>query len=305
VTRRNQVEPLAYINVAETTDVTALQRSDSVMISTLSLVSSSLVLPGGRTARVLRLSSTVAVFGALLTLAQPAFSQSPAPSSEVAAEPAPQPGTAPAAPVASTPASPSPGDAPVGVPPPAQPQASASTEPGPAASDKLFDHWEGGGWLGYGVQLDSEATRPFGVTLGARVGAVVPQRLYLGLVLGVFAGQSSSATYQGVRYTASLWQTQVGVEGGYDLELGPLTLRPYLGIGINHTKVSYSATYVVTSYQEDHNASTDLFLNPGAMAHLELTKRVYAGVDTHLSLVTDSPLRSAFVVAASGGVSFF
>lgn len=246
------------------------------MFSTHSNVCSRNVGVARRSARARRLSSAVVAFGVVATLARPAFSQP-------AAEPSPEatPATAPAAPTSVAPATP---------PPPA---------------DKLLHHWEIGGWLGYGIQLDSEPTRPFGLTLGVRGGVVLPQHLYLGLAVGVFGGQSRSLTEQGVRYTVSLWQSQVGVEGGYDLELGPLTLRPFVGVGVNRTTVSYSATVVFDSYREDHDASTDLYVSPGALLHLKLTERIYAGVDSHLTLVTDSPVRSALTVAASGGVAFF
>lgn len=188
--------------------------------------------------------------------------------------------------------------------PPAQPSTSAPPTPPPEES-KLVEHLEGGGWLGYGVQVGGdEDSRPFGITLGIRGGAVLPNHLYLGLSLGVFAGQSSSFTYQGVRYTVSQWQSQVGVEGGYDLGLGPLTLRPFAALGVNHSKVSYSANYVFNSYQEDRTTSTDLYLSAGAMAHLQLTKRIYGGLDAHLNVVTTSPLGAALVIAASGGVYF-
>lgn len=238
-----------------------------------------------------RLSSMALTLGVVFTLTRPALSQP-------AAEPAPEPAPATAPSVAPLPPSSSPEASPS-----ASPQTVAALPPRP--TEKLIHHWEAGGWLGYGIQLDSEPTRPFGLTLGVRGGVVLPQRAYVGLALGVFGGQSSSLTYQGVRYTASLWQSQVGVEGGYELELGPLTLRPFLGVGVNHTTVSYSATVVFDSYREDHNASTDLYINPGALLHLRLTERIYAGLDSHLSLVTNSPVRSALTIAASGGVAFF
>lgn len=184
--------------------------------------------------------------------------------------------------------------------------AATPTPPPPPENTKLYDRLEGGGWLGYGIQLDGQDVHPFGITLGLRGGIVLSNHLYLGLMLGMFAGQSDSTTYYaGYRFRESLWQSQVAAEVGYDLDFGPAILRPYAGIGVNHMILSYTASNVLYSDTLSDTTSTDLYSSLGAMAHLKLSKRIYGGIDTRLTLATTSPALSSLVIAASGGMLFF
>ena len=88
--------------------------------------------------------------------------------------------------------------------------------------------------------------------------------LYFGLSLAFFAGQSSSFRTR-VSGTVS---TSVRARSGRRATtwLGPLTLRPFAALGVNHSKVSYSANYVFNRYQEDRTTDGSLPL-AGAMAH--------------------------------------
>lgn len=251
------------------------------------------------------------VLGATLTLSGQALAQvpqaQPAPVAPAAGTP---PAMAPDAPAPSAPtgaAEPAPSPPPPAAPAPAP--ASTSVEPpSPSpASSKIVERLEGGGFLGYGIQVDGQPTHPYGVTLGLRGGAVLPNHLYLGLMLGIFAGQSASDYYYGTTYTyrESLWQSQFALEGGYDLDFGPLTLRPYAGLGINHTTVTASLSSGYYGASVDLADRTDAYLSVGGMAHLKLTDRIYGGIDTRFVVATTSPLGAAFVLAASGGVMFF
>jgi len=187
----------------------------------------------------------------------------------------------------------------------AAPAAAASSPPAvedQRKSSKIVERLEAGGFLGWGIQLDGQATRPFGLALGLRGGAVLPNHIYAGLMLGVFAGQSSEAyVYGPYQYSVSLWQSQLGVEGGYDFDFGKVTLRPYAGLGVNRTIISLSGYYSSV----DLESTTDLYVNAGGMAHLKITDRIYGGIDSRFDLVTSGPARTALVVAASGGVMFF
>jgi hypothetical protein len=258
----------------------------------------------------LELNLLAAALGTSLSLSSHALGQTPP------TQPAPTPATAPPAGPDATAAAPGP-DAPEAAgpeatapaappePAPAPVSTSVSEPPPPPGRDKLYERLEGGGWLGYGIQLDSGDTKPFGITLGLRGGAVLSNRLYLGLMLGMFAGQSDSAGYLGgYRYTVSLWQSQLAVEGGYDFDFGPITLRPVVGLGLNHTILSYTLSSGLISETLSDTASTDLYTSVGGMAHLKLSKRIYGGLESRVTLATTDPLRSSLVIAASGGMMF-
>lgn len=258
----------------------------------------------------LELNLVAAAVGASLTLSGHALGQAPPTQPSAAPPPTPSaapdasaPAPGPEASEASGPAATAPATPPEPAPAPAS--TSVSEPPPPPGRDKLYERLEGGGWLGYGIQLDSEETKPFGITLGLRGGAVLSNHLYLGLMLGMFAGQSDYSGYYGTyRYTVSLWQSQVALEGGYDFDFGPITLRPVVGLGVNHTIVSYTTSNILYSDTLSDTASTDLYSSLGGMAHLKLSKRIYGGLESRVTLATTSPVRSSLVIAASGGMMF-
>lgn len=80
----------------------------------------------------------------------------------------------------------------------------------------------------YGSATGDAELNPYGIGLGLRAGVTLPASLYLGASYDYFAGESD--TNMGVDVSSSLQQFMGRV--GYDLGLGPLTLRPQLGIGL-------------------------------------------------------------------------
>lgn len=259
---------------------------------------------------------------ATLLISGQALAQSPPPPSSAASPGAPStasPGTAsaPNLPPGATPnagptdAVPAP-DAPPPVAPPPPPHDPAPTsverpEESSGHSSKIVDRLEVGGWLGWGIQIDGQDTHPYGFTLGLRGGAVLPNiHVYVGLMAGIFAGQSEYTYDVGTyHYSEGLWQSQVAVEGGYNLDFGPVTLRPYAGLGVNHTTYTATVNYGLYTGSADLADKTSAYLSLGAMGHIKLTDRIYGGIDSRLVLATTSPLSSAIVLAASGGVMFF
>jgi outer membrane protein with beta-barrel domain len=79
----------------------------------------------------------------------------------------------------------------------------------------------------YGSAVGDQDPSPYGVGLGLRAGVTLPMSLYLGGSFDYFFGES--VTLDDVESSASLLQLMANV--GYDLGLGPLTLRPSLGLG--------------------------------------------------------------------------
>lgn len=77
-------------------------------------------------------------------------------------------------------------------------------------------------------KLAQEGLDPYRLGIGARAGVTLPSSLYLGGSFDLFFGESE--TTLGVENSASLTQLMGNI--GYDLALGPLTLRPLLGVGL-------------------------------------------------------------------------
>ena len=83
-----------------------------------------------------------------------------------------------------------------------------------------------GGHVGYGAGLNAHPD-PYRALVGARVGWNF-EKIYLGANVNFFGGEKFSDR----RDTASFRQVQVlGLEAGYDVELGPVVLRPLFGLG--------------------------------------------------------------------------
>jgi hypothetical protein len=79
----------------------------------------------------------------------------------------------------------------------------------------------------YGAALGDPYLNPYGVGLGVRAGVSLPTSLYLGGAFDYFLGESKGSSI-------SLLQLMGHV--GYDVGLGPLTLRPSLGLGLSQKK---------------------------------------------------------------------
>lgn len=79
----------------------------------------------------------------------------------------------------------------------------------------------------YGSATGDVDLNAYGPGLGLRLGVTLPGSLYLGGSFDYFFGESETRLNQDV--SASLLQLMGRV--GYDLGLGPLTLRPQLGFG--------------------------------------------------------------------------
>jgi hypothetical protein len=103
----------------------------------------------------------------------------------------------------------------------------------------------------YGSAFGDPALSPYGPGFGLRAGVTLPASLYLGASLDYFLGESESTA--GIDISSSLLQVLAHV--GYDAGLGPLTLRPSLGLGF--------AEISAEGFGGDSSES-DFVLSPGA-----------------------------------------
>jgi hypothetical protein len=79
----------------------------------------------------------------------------------------------------------------------------------------------------YGSPTGDAELNPYGVGLGLRLGVTLPASLYLGGSFDYFFGESETVLNEDV----SLAILQLMGRVGYDLGVGPITLRPQIGFG--------------------------------------------------------------------------
>ena len=101
--------------------------------------------------------------------------------------------------------------------------------------------------------VEGTELNPYGIGIGVRGGVTLPSALYLGASFDYFFGESDDA----VDIDFNLYQVMGNV--GYDIGLGPLTLRPSLGLGVANTSVEADVIGVSLSETE-----SDFVLSPGA-----------------------------------------
>jgi hypothetical protein len=153
--------------------------------------------------------------------------------------------------------------------------------------------------LGYGINLDRDFN-PWGIGFGARGGYNL-DNIYLGVRFVFYLGESVSAAAFGGGpgdFSVNVWE--LGVEAGYDLDLGAVTLRPEVGFGLAGSSSDSSAPGVVSAPK----SSTDLYLAPGASVLYDVTPVVFVGVDTRLQFVLITGTPTALIFLANGGMHF-
>jgi opacity protein-like surface antigen len=104
----------------------------------------------------------------------------------------------------------------------------------------------------YGSPSDDLGLNPYGGGIGLRLGVTLPASLYLGGSFDYFFGESETNAAELEQSTSVL---QVMARAGYDVGIGPVTLRPQLGLGLARSHADFG----------DISASeSDFALAPGA-----------------------------------------
>jgi hypothetical protein len=89
--------------------------------------------------------------------------------------------------------------------------------------------------VGYAVTdtVDDAIAVGYDVGLGARGGFTMPLNFYVGGTFLYHVGTHTSATSSNVWY--------LGGEGGYQIEVAPITVRPYVGVGYANWRSEWAA----------------------------------------------------------------
>jgi hypothetical protein len=105
----------------------------------------------------------------------------------------------------------------------------------------------------YGSAFGDSEANPYGPGIGVRAGVTLPTSLYLGASLDYFFGDSVEIA--GAELNQSLLQVLANV--GYDAGLGPLTLRPSIGLGLAQSNIEAGPI---------DESESNFVLSPGAEA---------------------------------------
>jgi hypothetical protein len=180
----------------------------------------------------------------------------------------------------------------------------AATYGGPAQAEG--DGYPSAGLLlGYGVTTSKNDTvqerEPAGFGLGLRGGYTLPMNVYLGATFVYHFGFSESTPEGDVSGNILYF----GVEGGYDIEAGPVLVRPYLGLG--DVIGSVTIPTVSSPFLNIAGGTTSeghFGLWPGGTV-LYPIDNFFVGGDLRYLIVTGSDAHfNAFGIFATGGMKF-
>ncbi len=134
---------------------------------------------------------------------------------------------------------------------------------------------------------------------GARAGYTLPQKVYIGATFMYHLGMSESYGIFGQNNEVSTKIFYPAAEVGYDFHVGPVTIRPYGGVGVVFISSS------VTIGNDSTSASTNsLALYPGATAQWNIPRSdFFVGGDTRILILTRGGDPS-FGLFATGGIKF-
>jgi hypothetical protein len=137
---------------------------------------------------------------------------------------------------------------------------------------------------GYAASTDeNHNVNPFGVGLGLSAGVTLPvMPIYVGGRFVYYLGDSASFSQSGVGLKLDSHYVMYGVDLGYDAELGPIVLRPGLGIG-RATLENSSTTLGV----EVSSSDSSLYLAPSIALIIKLGL-IYVSGELRYSALTES-----------------
>jgi hypothetical protein len=145
------------------------------------------------------------------------------------------------------------------------------------------EHASVGALVGY-------ATDDLNLGLGVRGGYTLPSNVYLGGTFVYHLGRSESVA--GMEASAKLFY--FGAEGGYDIPVSSVVIRPYLGLGAAKMTGSVSGGGVSMDVSE-----TKFSAWPGATLIYPINS-FFVGADARFLIVSDNNAFGAF--ATAGGL---
>jgi len=140
----------------------------------------------------------------------------------------------------------------------------------------------------------------YNVGIGARGGFTLPMSLYLGGTFVFHVGKSEPTQFGDAK--ANVFY--LGPEVGYDIAAGPLTIRPYLGVGFANvmaTTPGYCTGSVCGPAVSSSQGQAVLW--PGATL-LYPVGNLFVGADLRYVVVLDTEDFNALTFFVTGGTTF-
>jgi hypothetical protein len=146
--------------------------------------------------------------------------------------------------------------------------------------------------LGYGISLEEGDGNIWGLGFGLRGGYNIDE-IFLGARFVYYLGDSSDIPGGG-EVSVNAWE--LGLELGYDVDVGGAVIRPALGLGLENFTVDAGAISESEMY---------FYLAPGASALFDVSDDIFLGAEARFVLVfADPDMVKALTLLATGGMRF-
>lgn len=142
--------------------------------------------------------------------------------------------------------------------------------------------------LGYGISL--EDANPWGFGFGLRGGYNI-DAIYLGARFVYYLGESEGSGPAEV--SINIWE--IGIEGGYDVDVGGAIIRPGLGLGLANVSVDSPL---------GGGSDSEFFIAPGVSALFDVAEDIFIGADARFQIIMSDPTVKAIILLANGGMRF-
>jgi len=153
--------------------------------------------------------------------------------------------------------------------------------------------------LGYGISFE-DGPNIWGLGFGLRGGYNI-DAIFLGARFVYYLGESEEVL--GAEFSANLWE--LGIEGGYDIPVGPVIIRPGLGLGIANVSIDVEASPLVAAAGGGSASETNPYLALGGSVLYDIDEQFFVGGDMRLQFVFgDGGDGTALIILANGGMRF-
>jgi hypothetical protein len=154
--------------------------------------------------------------------------------------------------------------------------------------------------LGYGISFE-DGPNAWGLGFGLRGGYNI-DAIFLGARFVYYLGETEEAG--GFEASYNLWE--LGIEGGYDIPVGPVIIRPGLGLGI--ATVAYESPGFTGPTATIEDSATHPYIALGGSVLYDIDEQFFVGGDMRLQFVLgddeEAGGATALIILANGGMRF-